>query len=86
MRLPASERLRWALVVAAAGLLLVAFDAWWIATYRHGYPLNIDEAAYTTIGLSDYLGLRGGGLHGWWEAFQNQTPNAPLVPALASLL
>jgi hypothetical protein len=86
MRLPASERLRWALIVVASGLLLLAFDAWWIATYRHGYPLNIDEAAYTTIGLSDYLGLRSGGLHGWWQAFQNQTPNAPLVPALASLL
>jgi 4-amino-4-deoxy-L-arabinose transferase-like glycosyltransferase len=86
MRLPASERLRWALLVAAPGLLLLALDAWWIGTYRHGYPLNIDEAAYTTIGLNDYLGLRGGGLHGWWEAFQNQTPNAPLVPALASLL
>jgi hypothetical protein len=86
MRPPVSERLRWTLVVVVAGLLLLAFDAWWIATYRHGYPLNIDEAAYTTIGLNDYLGLRDGGLQGWWQAFQNQAPNAPLVPALASLL
>lgn len=86
MRLPASERLRWALLVAAAGLALLAVDAWWIATHRHGYPLNIDEAAYTAIGLGDYLGLRAGGLHGWWEAVQIQTPNAPLVPALSSLL
>jgi hypothetical protein len=86
MRLPASERLRWALVVAAAGLALLALDGWWIASHRHGYPLNIDEAAYTTIGLVDYLGLRAGGLHGWWEAMQAQTPNAPLVPALSSLL
>jgi 4-amino-4-deoxy-L-arabinose transferase-like glycosyltransferase len=86
MPLPASERLRWALLVAAAGLLLLSFDVWWIATHRHGYPLNIDEAAYATIGLTDYLGLRDGGLHSWWEAVQSQTPNAPLVPALASLL
>jgi hypothetical protein len=86
MPLPASDRLRWALLVAAAALLLLAFDAWWLATYRHGYPLNIDEAAYTAIGLNDYLGWRGGGLHGWWEAVQSQAPNAPLVPALASLL
>jgi hypothetical protein len=86
MRLPASERLRWALVVGAGGLVLLALDVWWIATYRHGYPLNIDEAAYTTIGLTDWLGLRSGGLHGWWEAFQNQAPNAPLVPALTSVL
>lgn len=86
MRLPASERLRWALVVALGALLLLALDAWWVATYRHGYPLNIDEAAYTTIGLNDYFGLRDAGLHGWWEAIQGQAPNAPLVPALASLL
>jgi 4-amino-4-deoxy-L-arabinose transferase-like glycosyltransferase len=85
MSLPASERRRWALLVAAVGLLLLGLDAWWIATYRHGYPLNIDEAAYVTIGLADYLGLRDGGLHGWWEAIQGQAPNAPLVPALASL-
>jgi hypothetical protein len=86
MRQPVSERVRWALLVAAGGLALLAFDAWWVATYRHGYPLNIDEAAYTTIGLNDYFGLRDGGLGGWWEAFQNQAPNAPLVPALTSFV
>jgi Dolichyl-phosphate-mannose-protein mannosyltransferase len=85
--LPAlSQRVRWALVVAAGMLLLVAIDVWWVATYRHGYPLDIDEAGYTLIGFVDYLGLRGGGLHGWWEAIQNQAPNAPLVPAVTSLL
>ncbi len=85
--LPAlSERARWALVVAAGALLLVAIDVWWVATYRHGYPLDVDEAGYTTIALADYFGLRGGGLHGWWEVVQSQTPNAPLVPAITSLI
>jgi len=86
MRLPASERLRWLAVVVVAALLLLVFDAWWIAAHRHGYPLNIDEAAYTTIGLNDYFGLRDGGLDGWWQTIQSQAPNAPLVPALTSLL
>jgi len=86
MRPPASERLRWALVVLGAGLALLALDAWWLAANRHGFPLNIDEAAYTTIGLNDYFALRSGGLGGWWDAVQSQAPNAPLVPALASLL
>jgi hypothetical protein len=86
MRLPASARLRWALIVAGGGLALLALDAWWLATYRHGFPLNIDEAAYTTIGLNDHFGFENGGLGGWWQAVQEQTPNAPLVPALASLV
>src|ERR1700710_79131 len=81
-----SERARGALVVAAGLLIVAAIDVWWVATYRHGYPLNIDEAGYTNIGLVDWLGLRNGGLHGWWEAVQTQTPNAPLVPALTSLV
>lgn len=86
MRLPASERARWALLVLAGGLALLAFDLWWVATYRDGYPLNIDEAAYITIGLNDYFGFQDGGLGGWWDAVQGQAPNAPLVPALTSLV
>lgn len=73
-------------MVLGSGLLLLALDAWWLTTYRHRFPLHIDEAAYTTIGLNDYLGLESGGPRGWWQAIQEQTPNAPLVPALASLL
>lgn len=79
-----SERGRWLLVVAAGCLLLAAFDLWWVVTHRHGYPLDVDEYGYTTIGYNDYFGLQSGGLHGWWEAFQNQTPNAPLLPAVTS--
>lgn len=86
MRLPASERARWALVVALGALALVAINVWWVATYRHGYPLNVDEAGYTSIGLVDYFGLRGQGLGGWWDAVQRQVPVAPLVPAMTSLL
>lgn len=80
------ERVRWALIVAVGALLLVALDIWWIATYRHGYPLDVDEAGYTGIGLVDYIGFKAGGLHGWWEAVQTQTPNAPLIPAITSVL
>lgn len=84
LRLPSSERGRWLLVVAVGCLLLAGFDLWWVVTHRHGYPLDVDEYGYTTIGYNDYFGLQNGGLHGWWEAFQNQTPNAPLLPAVTS--
>jgi Dolichyl-phosphate-mannose-protein mannosyltransferase len=84
MRLPASERTRWALIVAAGALALVAVNLWWVLTYRKGYPLNVDEAGYTSIALTDWLGFQNGGLHGWWSAFQSQTPNAPLLPLVTS--
>jgi hypothetical protein len=82
----ASTTQRWAVAVAVGALILVAIDVWWFVTYRDGFPLNVDEAGYTSIGLIDWIGLEGGGLHGWWEAVQTQTPNAPLLPALTSIL
>jgi hypothetical protein len=80
------SRWRWGLVVLAGALLIAAVNLWWIAEYRHGYPFNVDEYGYTGIGLNDWLGFKNGGLHGWWEAAQQQTPNAPLLPALTSVV
>lgn len=76
---------RWALIVALGCLVLIAIDVWWVATYRHGYPMDVDENGYTMIGIIDFLGWENGGPSGWWEAVQNQTPNAPLLPALTSV-
>jgi hypothetical protein len=86
MSLPASERTRWALVVAVGALLLAALNLWWVMRFREGYPFDIDEAGYTVFGLIDYFGLRDNGLEGWWSAIQNQPTFAPLVPALTSFL
>jgi hypothetical protein len=78
--------LRWGLVVLFGALLVAAVNVWWIVEYRHGYPFNVDEYGYTGIGLNDWLGFKANGLHGWWEAIQAQTPNAPLLPALTSVV
>jgi 4-amino-4-deoxy-L-arabinose transferase-like glycosyltransferase len=86
MRLPASERARWALIVLAGAVALAALNLWWILTYRQGFPLNVDEAEYISIAVTDHLGLQNGGWHGWWSTIQSQTPNAPLVPAITSVL
>lgn len=80
-----SSAKRWGIVVAAAALFLAALNIWWVWTYRDGYPMDIDEAGYTTFGLVHYLGLEYGGIQGWWEAIQAQQTFAPLVPALTSL-
>lgn len=84
--LPSSERARWALAVLAGALLLLALNLWWVATFRDGYPLDIDEAGYTTFGLAHYVGLLTGGVDGWWDAIQAQQRFPPLVPAITSLL
>src|SRR5665811_2257809 len=84
--LPSSERARWALIVADGRFVLAAIHAGWIARCRHGYPLEGDEAGYLGGGVTDYIGFQTDGLSGWWDAFQSQTPNAPLVPALTSVL
>jgi hypothetical protein len=86
MRLPDSEEKRGLLVVAIGVAALVAIHFWWVKTYRDGFPFSVDEAGYTAIGLSDWIGLRSTGVQGWWEAVQNQVPNAPLIPAMTSLL
>jgi hypothetical protein len=80
-----SERGRWALVVLAAALTLAAVNAWWVATYRHGFPFDVDEAGYSTFAVVEHLSLEGGGLHAWWTAVLDQAPNAPLLTALTSL-
>jgi 4-amino-4-deoxy-L-arabinose transferase-like glycosyltransferase len=77
---------RWALIVAAGCLAMAAINLWWIATYRHGYPMDVDENGYTMIGVINFLNFENSGLSGWWESVQNQTPNAPLLPALTSIV
>ena len=79
------DRLRWLLVVVAALAALVAIDVWWIATYRHGQPLTIDESGYIAFALADHFSLQGGGLHALWESASSQAPYAPLVPAVTSV-
>ena len=86
MRLPRSQTARWALYVGIGLLFLIALDIWWVVAYRHNYPFDVDEAGYTVIGLNDWIGLQVGGISGWWEAVQTQTPNAPLLPTVTSVL
>jgi 4-amino-4-deoxy-L-arabinose transferase-like glycosyltransferase len=80
------ERWRWAIAVAVGCLVLAGIHLWWVLSYRDGFPLNVDEAGYTAIGINNYLGFENGGLHGWWEAVQMQTPNAPLLSAVTSVV
>jgi hypothetical protein len=60
----------------------IALDAWWLYEFRHGYPLNIDEAGYLTFALDNTQGLRNGGAAGLLDAYLGNRLQAPLVPLL----
>lgn len=73
-------------IVPAAVLAAVVANAAWVVTQRRGQPLNIDEAGYAGIAFTDLHGLQSGGVVGWWHQVVAQPVQAPLAPALASLL
>jgi 4-amino-4-deoxy-L-arabinose transferase-like glycosyltransferase len=82
LRLQASDGL------ALLGLLLfILIGLRWIWVYRHGQPLDIDEAGYLGIALIDYYALAHEGISSWLSAVQTSGGyQAPLTTALSSLL
>jgi 4-amino-4-deoxy-L-arabinose transferase-like glycosyltransferase len=71
-------------------LLLVAIyftiNARWIWLYRHNNLLDIDEAGYLSMAFSNYRSLAGSGLGEWFKSVLSPGIQAPITPALASLL
>lgn len=67
-------------------LALACADVAWLAVYRHGGAMDIDEAGYLSMSLSDYEALQHGGLAGFVSTVDAQPTQAPLVPALSALV
>jgi 4-amino-4-deoxy-L-arabinose transferase-like glycosyltransferase len=71
-------------------LLLVAvyfaINARWIWLYRQNNLLDIDEAGYLSMAFSYYRSLVGSGLDDWFKSVLSPGIQAPITPALASLL
>ena len=44
----------------------IALDAWWLYEFRHGYPLNTDEAGYPYLRSRQYAGLKTAAPLGCW--------------------
>lgn len=81
----ASRLLKCGLVLMTAGLPVLA-NFLWVLTQRQGQPLTIDEAGYAVMSLRDYLALSRGGPVAWWREVVAQPVQAPLAPALASVV
>jgi len=71
-------------------LLLVAVyftvNVRWIWLYRQNNLLDIDEAGYLGMAFSYYRSLSGSGLGDWLKSVLSPGIQAPITPALASLL
>jgi len=67
-------------------LALITVNARWLWVFRHGQPLDIDEAGYLGISMLDYYGLLHGGVRGFITAIEAPNFQAPLTTVLAALL
>ncbi len=79
-----SPRLRRALLLAAAIGAFLALGAIWLWRFRRGHPIDIDEAGYLSIAITDYRGLVDGGPGGYWDAVMGPSVQAPLMTALTA--
>lgn len=69
--------------------LITAFlvsRAVWLLHYRAGQPLDIDEAGYLAMGMTDFNGLTSDGIVGLLRTANNLGFQAPLTSVLAALL
>ena len=71
--------------LAALVFLFLIVNAAWIWRFRHGQPLDIDEAGYLGITMTDYHALIAGGLRRWILAVEAPSVQAPITTAMASL-
>jgi 4-amino-4-deoxy-L-arabinose transferase-like glycosyltransferase len=87
---PSNRRLehRVSFLLCLAGILLffIAINARWLWVFRHGQPLDIDEAGYLGISMIDYYGFARDGIRGFLAAVEAPSIQAPLTPALAAML
>jgi len=58
----------------------------WIEENRIGQPLDIDEAGYQSIAISQYHALKYSGVSGWLASLCAPSIQAPLVTATTSLI
>ena len=70
----------------AIALLFTIVGARWLWLYRRGQALDIDEAGYLSIALSNYDAWVRGGPLGWLGAILAPNSQAPLTTDLASLV
>lgn len=77
---------QFSLVVFALAFGFIVLNLIWIWQFRYEQPLDIDEAGYIGLAFNDYNNLVQGGIKAWFAAVDGPGAQAPLTPALTSLL
>lgn len=73
-------------ILGALALVVYAIvQVRWLAVHRDDALMNIDEAGYLSMALTDALALVRDGVPGWLGAILGPGIQSPLVPALGSL-
>jgi len=70
--------------LAGLVLALLIANVAWLLVNRHSGAMDIDEAGYLRISLTDYEALRHGGISSLASTVVGQPTQAPLVPLLSS--
>lgn len=79
---------RWhsALTLLALVASLGAIHLWWLARFRRGFPLDIDESGYLWYSFVLHDVLREDGILGLWHRVQGEGWAGPLFPAVTAIL
>jgi hypothetical protein len=83
---PMGLRIHFTLGLLGIVFVFLVINARWIWLFRHGQPLDIDEAGYLGVSIADYYGFVHDGIRGLLEAVLGPSVQAPLTTALAGLL
>ncbi len=76
----------WRAAAGLAVLLLVlgGLHVWWLARFRRGFPLDIDESGYLWFSITLHDALREDGPLGVVRGFQHEGWVGPLLPAVTA--
>jgi 4-amino-4-deoxy-L-arabinose transferase-like glycosyltransferase len=76
----------WRFTVPVGIVLATASNGLWVLLQRRGQPYDADEAGYLSISLRDFHAMQHGGPTAWIREILMQSKQAPLAPALASVV
>jgi hypothetical protein len=71
--------------ILTVSILFIIMNVRWVWLYRHGQPLDIDEAGYLNISLVDLRALKDSGLIGLIRAIETPGIQAPVTPAMSAI-